>query len=405
MPRLKSKASKSNSKGTSTNVVSVSDISAPSSHEDNTNGDCVSKNRGEPKEGQRSACPNEEAIYRKSNHNSVYAEASAVNCIYDTPTKDISKDVIDGMTTLNPSCSTNNDSDNGLNDKVFNDDPNLPKFSTPCFEDNNVFPTDVIDDSPNGFCSDEKNCHIYDEQLIRRINKPNQNTLSTTDNPSTPRVTRHILNRNTINRDSNCGVRVANPHRNNSDLQDYSISTPTVEDCTITNLDDVDDSSHRNHVISAVHNNHAINNSSECFSYSTRRRHVRHLKQYIFKLGSLDMQACILLDLLNDFEMKNVVQASGIKSPKENKFNEHIVNQVLKQINRSSSKSSTRGRVNDDRQSFKINMTAAILRSPTANISPSLSNKNYINMLYTKTSLSRSSARKSSSTKEEVNQC
>ena len=206
-----------------------------------------------------------------------------------------------------------------------------------------------------------------------------------TDDQSTSRATRLILDSNTINRDSNSGFRACS-HRDNIDLLVNSMTSPIHEDFTTNNIDLVDDPSTSNH--------HSLNQSNESISYSKRRRHVRHLKQYIFSLGSLDIQARILLDLLNDSEMKNVVQASGIKSPKENKFNEHIVNQVLKQINRSCSKSSTRGRVNDDRQNFKINMTAALMCSPNANISPSLSNKNYINMLYTKTSLSRSSARR-----------
>ena len=66
----------------------------------------------------------------------------------------------------------------------------------------------------------------------------------------------------------------------------------------------------------------------------------------------------------------------------------------MKQINRSSSKPSSKGRVNDDRQSFKINMTAAMMRSPNSNINNLVSDKNYVNMLCSKTSMSRSSARR-----------
>ena len=63
--------------------------------------------------------------------------------------------------------------------------------------------------------------------------------------------------------------------------------------------------------------------------------------------------------------MKNAIDAAGVKSPTESIFNEqHVVNQVLKQIDRSLSQDSIRGRVNNDKQSFKINMIAAMMRSP-----------------------------------------
>ena len=92
--------------------------------------------------------------------------------------------------------------------------------------------------------------------------------------------------------------------------------------------------------------------------------------------------------------MKDVIDASGIHSPADSHFNHLLVNQVLKQINRSSSKTSTRGRVTDDKQSYKINITAAMMRSPNSNTSLPFEKEKYINMLYSRTSLSRSSARR-----------
>ena len=141
-------------------------------------------------------------------------------------------------------------------------------------------------------------------------------------------------------------------------------------------------------------NNGTINNKVLSTSYNTRRRRVRHLKHYILSLSTLDVQASILLDLLNDSDMKEVINATGIKSPAESNFNEHVVNQVMKQIDSSSSKASTRGRVNDDKQSFKINITAVMMRSPNSKVDHSVVNKQFTNLLSTKTSLSRSSARR-----------
>ena len=60
-----------------------------------------------------------------------------------------------------------------------------------------------------------------------------------------------------------------------------------------------------------------INNNNLCTSYSTRRRHVRNLKKYIFSLGTFNVQASFLSDFLNDNEMKEVVRVAGMKSPKE----------------------------------------------------------------------------------------
>ena len=181
----------------------------------------------------------------------------------------------------------------------------------------------------------------------------------------------------------------------NDDISsDDGNSSPNCNTTVTNNIECLDDSSQRTDVHVLESNNgtcHRINLSA---SYSTRRRYVRHLKHYILSLGSLDIQAAVLLDLLNDSDMKEVIDAAGVKSPKESNFNDHVVSQVLKQINRSSSKSSIRGRVNDDKQSFKINLTAAMIRSPNSIVNHSVSNKKIINMLYNKTSLSRSSARR-----------
>ena len=115
-------------------------------------------------------------------------------------------------------------------------------------------------------------------------------------------------------------------------------------------------------------NSGILNKTNLSTSYSSRRRYVRNLKQYIFSLGSLDIQATVLSDLLKDSEMKPVLAAAGVISPAEANFNDKVVSHVLKQIDRSSAKDSTRGRVSNDKQSYKINMTAALMKSPNSNL-------------------------------------
>ena len=194
-----------------------------------------------------------------------------------------------------------------------------------------------------------------------------------------------------ISNNVNCGNQTV--FRNDDDHT--SLTHPSHCNISITNnINLSDDSSDSNDEQNVSHNDIPPSNNSLFTSYSTRRRYIRNLKKYIFSLGTLNVQASILIDLLNDTEMKPVLSAAGIKSPKENRFNEHIVNQVLKQINRSSTKSSSKGRVNDDKQSFKINMTAAMMRSPNTNVNNVLTDKKYVNMLCSKTSMSRSSARR-----------
>ena len=188
-------------------------------------------------------------------------------------------------------------------------------------------------------------------------------------------------------------------HNNNdddsSDDNDFSRSdrrNPLVPHTN--NIDFTDDSSSNNYVLGLESNFRTNNEKQVNISYSTRRRYIRNLKDYIFSLGNLDVQASILSDFLKDSDMKEVLEAAGIHSPVDSSFNEQVVNQVMKQINRSSEKNSIRGRVTDDRQSYKINITAAIMKSPSSNVSASFDKKKYINMLHSRTSLSRSSARR-----------
>ena len=75
-------------------------------------------------------------------------------------------------------------------------------------------------------------------------------------------------------------------------------------------------------------------------------------------------------------------------------MHEDIVKQVLKQINRSSEKDSNRGRVSDDKQSYKINVASAITKTPETGTSQTKSDKTLVKMLWTQTSLSKSSARR-----------
>ena len=191
------------------------------------------------------------------------------------------------------------------------------------------------------------------------------------------------------------------PGKSNNNLSIYhdnvSEGTDSSSGCDISinhDIECLDDLSQCTDVHEVVNNNGTSNRINSSTSYSARRRYVRHVKQYILSLAFLEIQAAVLLNLLNDSDMKEIIDVAGIKSPEQSKFNDHIVSQVLKQINRSSAKNSTRGRVTDDKQSFKINLTAAMIRSPNSAVSHSSSNKKMINMLHNKTSLSRSSARR-----------
>ena len=199
---------------------------------------------------------------------------------------------------------------------------------------------------------------------------------------------------NSVNYDATRHMSSLSSPDSTSHITEYTNSY-TITNIDISNrIDCTNGSSFDNNIQEVETNSNIVNKNNLSTSYSSRRRYVRNLKQYIFSLGSLDVQAAILSDLLNDSEMKPLVDAAGVTSPAESNFNNEVVNHVFKQIDRSSSKVSTRGRVNDDKQSYKINMAAALMKSPNSNVDLSVRDKTFVNMLFSKTCLTRSSARR-----------
>ena len=268
-------------------------------------------------------------------------------------------------------------------------------------------------DCRNPVIDDTSRCHLQrancvtekfsfsKENIIKRIPKSFSNSKQNAVNASSNVTNRNITVPMAIDCvDSNSNA-LSLPGKTIDNLAIYHDNSPqgtdSSSDCDISITHDIecsDDASQSTDVHEVVNNNGTNYRINLSTSYSSHRRYVRHVKQYILSLASLEIQAAVLSDLLNDSDMKEVIIAAGVKSPEESKFNDHIVSQVLKQINRSSAKNSTRGRVNNDKQSFKINLTAAMVRSPNSVVSHSVSNKKMIHMLHNKTSMSRSSARR-----------
>ena len=188
-----------------------------------------------------------------------------------------------------------------------------------------------------------------------------------------------------------------NGHRTDEydERNDSSRSSPHGDVQITNNINCVDESSNHNSD-SDREINSSTNNTNLPISYSTIRRHVRYLREYIMNLDvPLSVQVQILSELLNDSKFRKISSLAGIKPPDEVAFNEHVVKQVLKQINRSSTKDSCRGRVSDDKQSYKINVASAMMNTPeSTNVNHTKSDKTLVKLLWTNTSMSKSSARR-----------
>ena len=81
-------------------------------------------------------------------------------------------------------------------------------------------------------------------------------------------------------------------------IQESASTTPISNDSHNNNSIRLDDSSTSNNTVPELLNNHYLDTNILNSSYSTRRRHVRNLKQYILSIGSLDLQASIMVDLV-----------------------------------------------------------------------------------------------------------
>ena len=129
-------------------------------------------------------------------------------------------------------------------------------------------------------------------------------------------------------------------------------------------------------------------------SYQTRRRTVRKFITFMENLGSVNDRAIILSEALNDSCMEPVLSAAGIIKPKQFHSHQLLMKQVWKQLDRSSVKSSLRGRVNDDLQSYRTNALALLMPSPNSVSEEKLRNSDIWRMICDNTSIPARTARR-----------
>ena len=92
--------------------------------------------------------------------------------------------------------------------------------------------------------------------------------------------------------------------------------------------------------------------------------------------------------------MKPVLEAAGFVKPKEFNSYQMVIKQLCKQLDRSSSKSSQRGRVNDDLQSYRTNALALLMPSPSNNPEQSLKDADVFRLICNNTSIPKRTARR-----------
>ena len=141
-------------------------------------------------------------------------------------------------------------------------------------------------------------------------------------------------------------------------------------------------------------NNQIPKNDSPFSSYAVRRRHVRHIKKYIKSLNNYDQKVAIVSDLFNDYEILPLLRAGGMVPPNEAIANKKLLDQFSKQVNRSSLKDSSRGRINDDLQSYRINAVGLLMNSPSNNADEFQFNKDVFRLLRSNTNIPKTSARR-----------
>ena len=174
---------------------------------------------------------------------------------------------------------------------------------------------------------------------------------------------------------------------NGTNFNSNNVTTPTTNVSLVRNLN-----GHECNIASIT--NFIPNNNVHFTSYSARYRRARQLKCFLQSLGSVNQQGIILKDLLNAPDMKPVLLAGDIMSPRDVSARNLVVDQLLKQVNRSSVKSSQRGRTNDHLQSYRTNVVATLMPSPAENNHDILQTKDVYNMLLKNTSISRSTVRR-----------
>ena len=130
-------------------------------------------------------------------------------------------------------------------------------------------------------------------------------------------------------------------------------------------------------------------------NYHTRRRSIRALIKFFKDLGNVQYQSEILSSFLNESHMAPILQAANILPPQKIIEHKLIVDQILKQIGRCSQKVSERGMINDDKDSLRTNLVAAMVASPNVNINESLLRKNHIlRLICSNTDVSRSACKR-----------
>ena len=93
--------------------------------------------------------------------------------------------------------------------------------------------------------------------------------------------------------------------------------------------------------------------------------------------------------------MAPILDAANILSPQKILEHKLIVDQILKQIRRCSQKINERGRINQDQDSLRTNLVAAMVASQNVNVNDSLLRKNHIlRMICSHTDLSRSACKR-----------
>ena len=259
-------------------------------------------------------------------------------------------------------------------------------------EDGNVNTLSTRDSNNSGHCLTSGNCislhtppdtkHIYSSSTIPEDMKKGNRVVRKAYIPAS----RKILVQNTVNygvetshskyseRKENIQSPVSNVlisntinYNNNDTAGTAHLSTP-VNKVLVTNTINYDEnSSHSSYESDGSSNDPSPNKENQFSSYSTRRRIIRNLKDSIKKIGSVYQQASILSELFNENDMQPVLLAANILPPKEVVANKHIVDQLLKQVHRCSNKSSRRGRLNDDQESLRTNLVAAMMWSPKDN--------------------------------------
>ena len=235
---------------------------------------------------------------------------------------------------------------------------NSNQIETP-LESNRSDMTPTNQNDVNGKCRMMRNGNVNSTRKIfvrNTVNyRENNNHGKVCDRNNKRTPASNVLISNTINYNVNDESRIASP------------STP-VNNVLITNdINYNENSSSSSCESDGSSNDPSTNKENQFSSYSTRRRIIRKLKDSIKKIGSIYQQASILSELFNEADMQPVLRAGNILSPKEVLGNKLIVEQLLKQVHRCSHKRSTRGRINNDQDSLRTNLVAAMMCSPKDN--------------------------------------